>query len=259
VLTVQTWIGARSLELRASGGCPGAARCGRDPLAPTSSGQLPGETGRRASPRQLGRQRLPSSGARRSSSPPASLPVQPRVEESQRVRRARHRKVLGLDGQVDVIVVGDGVEEPAQRELLLFWSAQGLVVEVGPRVLPGGGVELVELREVHRGDQAFRVRRPVDPAVVDADQVPVGGQAYVALETSAPLRRGRRCRLRVCSALTRWSRCGAPPVRGRRLLCMWTIVTPPVSRDWDWRDVSDVLGAEELTEVRHRERHRPPL
>ena len=58
-------------------------------------------------------------------------------------------RVLGLDGQVDrPVVVADRLQEPAQGQHPpgLLVDLGRLVVEVGPGVLPGREVELVELR-----------------------------------------------------------------------------------------------------------------
>ena len=84
-----------------------------------------------------------------------------------------------------------------------------LVVDVGPRVLPPGEVQLVELGEVHRRDEAARGRRTPQVAVVDADQVAVGRQAHVALERLGTGSMARVYARRVCSAVSslapRWA------------------------------------------------------
>ena len=95
------------------------------------------------------------------------------------------RRVLGLDRDLDrPLVVGHGLEQLAQGQHLVerLVAVRRLVVEVGPRVLPGREVERVEVGEVHRRDDAAGARRTPEVAVVDAHQVAVGGQPDVALE-----------------------------------------------------------------------------
>ena len=99
-------------------------------------------------------------------------------------------RVLGLDGQLHPTrVVRHGLQQPAQGQHLaeLGVGVGRLVVEVGPGVLPRREVEVLEVGELHRGDHGVAVRRTPEVAVVDADQVPVGREPYVALEGLGPL------------------------------------------------------------------------
>jgi hypothetical protein len=89
--------------------------------------------------------------------------------------------VLGLDRQLDPSIrLGDGLEETSQGEHL--GEIGRLVVEDRPRVLPRGELELVEIGELHRRDQAVGTRRTAQVAVVHADQVSVGGEPHIAFE-----------------------------------------------------------------------------
>ena len=139
---------------------------------------------------EVGRQPLDPASARptRSSSPaPASPgPAQPNVVEQLDQppldQAGVAGRVLGLDRQVDRAVVV-GARSPAAGAGSAPCRGRGstvgsLVVELGPRVLPGREVQLVELGELHRGDHpAACCAGTPQVAVVDADQVPVGGRA----------------------------------------------------------------------------------
>ena len=65
---------------------------------------------------------------------------------------------------------------------MLGIDVRGLVVEVRPRVLPRREVEVLELGELHRGDDPVAVCGTTQVPVVHADQVSVRGQPDVALE-----------------------------------------------------------------------------
>ncbi len=113
-----------------------------------------------------------------------------RLDEAPLDQPAVTRRVLGLDRELDRPVrVRDGLEQPAQREHLVEVGIRidGLVVESRPRVLPRGELELVEIGQLHRRDQAARARDPPEITVVDADQVTVRGQPDVALQRLGPL------------------------------------------------------------------------
>ena len=89
-------------------------------------------------------------------------------------------RVLGLDGEVErPSGVRDELEEPLEGQHPTAVDAQRVGVDA---VVPGPEVELVELGQLEGRDDAAGVAGAVDPAVVDADEVTVGGQAYVALE-----------------------------------------------------------------------------
>lgn len=89
--------------------------------------------------------------------------------------------------------VRDQFEQPLQREdggvPAVLWEVLpvGLLVARLPGVaavagLPGPEVEGGQVGELQRGDRAASVRRPVHAAVVDADEMAVGGQPYIAFE-----------------------------------------------------------------------------
>ncbi|CUR60319.1 hypothetical protein NOCA2740003 [metagenome] len=130
-----------------------------------------------------GRPREAHDPHRRAGLVPPELPQQ--LDEAPLDQAAVAGRVLGLDRQLDVaVIVGHRLQQLAQREdaAELDVAVLGLVVEVGPGILPGREVELVEVGQLHGGHDALGRRRPPQVAVVDADQVAVGGEPYVALE-----------------------------------------------------------------------------
>ena len=64
----------------------------------------------------------------------------------------------------------------------LLRSRSGISTSPPCALLPGAPVQALERGQLERGDAADAVGGAVDPPVVDADQVPVGGQPDVALE-----------------------------------------------------------------------------
>ena len=92
-------------------------------------------------------------------------------------------RVLGLDCQLDRAGRLGGqrssrsrVSTPRSRDV------GSLVVEVCPRSLPGPPVERLQVSQLQRRHGPATVAGAVDPPVVHADQVPVGGEPDVALQ-----------------------------------------------------------------------------
>ena len=247
VLTVHTCSSWPERAIRARQ--PGWSRSSRcradDPVAPDHPAQQRPVL-RPARPASPAAARAPAARTRcsarvaRSSSPAPASPAASHPKSSQQLDDAPldqpgvPRGVLGLDRDLDrPVVVGDRLEQLAQRQhaVQLRVAVGGLVVEVGPGVLPRREVELARGRRAPSSRP--RPRRLADApqvAVVHADQVAVGGQPDVALErlgAGVERRRGRRAR--VCSAFSwlapRWATtCGLmrpsvpvpPPGRCRR-------------------------------------------
>ncbi len=99
--------------------------------------------------------------------------------------------MLGLDGQFHPAPgVGDESEQPLQGEyggrlaVLRGVLPVGFLVAPLPGLarLPGAEVQGGEIGELQGGDRAAAVGRTVDPTVVHAHQVAVGGEAHIALE-----------------------------------------------------------------------------
>lgn len=80
--------------------------------------------------------------------------------------------------------VGDEFEQSLQGEDGGVRQAPGSVFPVGRlvAVLPGAEVQCGEFGELQGGDGSAAVGRPVHAAVVDTDEMAVGGQPYIALE-----------------------------------------------------------------------------
>jgi hypothetical protein len=102
--------------------------------------------------------------------------------------------MLGLDGQLHPAPrVGDQLQQPFQGEdggrvaVLGPHLPVGLLVARVPGLprrprLPGAEVEGRQVGQLQLGDRAAAVGRTVDAAVVDADEMAVRGQPYVAFE-----------------------------------------------------------------------------
>ena len=148
-------ISITSRHVRAPAAAPAAARCRR------SSSPGPG-CRRRCQPKWRS-----CSTSRRSTSPPYRVGCLVSIASS--TRRSQSATVSSSLRSVSirsssVVAVGR------------------LVVEVGPRVLPRGEVELVELGELHVETSPRWLAGPAQVAVVEADQVAVGGEPDVALQ-----------------------------------------------------------------------------
>ena len=103
-------------------------------------------------------------------------------------------RVLGLDGHLHAtVVVRHGLQQLAQGQhpVQRLVADRRLVVELGPRVLPRRDVQLLELGELQGRDGVAPAGGTAQVAVVDADEVPVGGEPDVALEALGP---GVECR-----------------------------------------------------------------
>jgi hypothetical protein len=101
------------------------------------------------------------------------------------------RGVLRLDGELyGAAGVGDEFEQPLQGEDGLLLPGRGpLLLPVGRfvAVLPGAEVQGGEVGEFQGGDGAAAVGGAVDAAVVDADEMSVRGQPYIALQGVRPV------------------------------------------------------------------------
>ena len=94
-------------------------------------------------------------------------------------------RVLGLDGQLHRPVVVAAVSSRRCRVSTPSRSGSRSGASSSRSAhgfFQDGEVELGEVRELHRGDHGLGAGRPPQVAVVDADQVPVGGQPDIALE-----------------------------------------------------------------------------
>ena len=162
---------------------------------------------------------------RRATSAPAQPNSSSSLDQASLDEAGVARRVLGLDGEVDVpVVVADHLEQPAQGQhlALVALGELGLVVEVGPRVLPRRRVEVVELLQASSSRPRPRAfGGPVHPAVVHADEVAVGGQPDVALERVGTLVERLRRRRRGCARPWSPTSPGARPPAAAPRACAW--------------------------------------